>query len=112
MDEDRVPNTPMAPARIFTDRDGRVEDANLEACVMLDMGRRALIGKRLATFVARADLPNLDRLLAHLPASRRSETCLQLRDRVGRLKAVQIEGAMPTAGTRVAWKVRPVVLAA
>jgi hypothetical protein len=100
------------PARLVTDSNGLLADANLEACLMLDMGRRALIGKRLATFVDRADLARLDRLLGGLSAGQKVEMRLRMRDRVGRLKMVQMHGAIPPRGTQVAWKVRPLILAA
>lgn len=97
------------PAWLITDRHGWVEDANLEACILLDMGRRALIGKRLSTFVDRADQSRLEQL-GHVEAGERVR--LRLRDRVGRLHLADLVVTAPPLGGRISLRVARVLRAA
>jgi PAS domain S-box-containing protein len=89
-------------ARFVTDRDGVVCDLNLDACVMLDYGRRFLLGKRLALLVARDDVPQLERLLQSIDGHS-APANLRFRNRVGSLHPVAIRAALASDSGRVRW---------
>lgn len=91
--------------RFTTDRAGIVADANLEACLMIDLGRRYLIGKRLSLLVHRPDVTRVDHVLRALATERRVDIGLHLRDRVGRVRPVRIRAELDGAD-RVIWSAR------
>lgn len=89
--------------RFVTDRHGIVCDLNLDACLMLDYGRRFLLGKRLALLIARDDVPLLERLLRFIDGRPAAAANLRLRNRVGAFHPVAIRAALAPDSERVRW---------
>lgn len=98
---------PQQAARFVVDDAGILQDANLDACVLLDMGRRALIGKRFALFVDRKDIGLLGGLLQPREGRGRSVE-VRLRNRIGHVQRVRLEGAGSKPGTRMMLDARPI----
>jgi PAS domain-containing protein len=103
----KLPRPGAHQARFVTDAQGIVADANLHACLMIDLGRRFMIGKPLALFVDREDTEKLDDLLHSLGPANRAKVTLRLRNRVGRVQPVRLEGAFVNAD-HVHWSARPI----
>jgi len=114
-DEEYVLDSFQSPHRplpcFITDPRGIVSDANLDACLMVDVGRGFIIGKRLETFVSTKDRPLLSRLLQHISAARQPAVRLRMRTRTGRVQAVRLESTLtPDNPSRVRWLARPLAV--
>ncbi|MBL8744129.1 MAG: hypothetical protein JNK04_23640 [Myxococcales bacterium] len=76
---------------------------NLDACVMLDYGRRFLVGKRLALLVTRDDLPALETMLRSVGVSRSNAGRVRMRGRVGALHPVAMQASLASGLAQVRW---------
>jgi hypothetical protein len=102
-----VPEPILRPRpRFITDRRGVLRDANLDACLMVDLGQGYLVGKRLGVLVERADLPQLEHLLQSIGALRRRAISVRIRSRTGALHPVEIEASLTANSDEVIWTAR------
>lgn len=101
----RQPVATKSCGTFLTDRNGIVSDVNLDACVLVDLGRRYLIGKPLDLVFVRADGPRLARVLASVESSPAGVSDhVRLRTRTGLQRPVRIEGTLSSNGDHVFWQ--------
>jgi PAS domain-containing protein len=100
-----------------TDAAGAILEASARACAMVDVGPRFLVGKSLATFIGREDVPRYLRVLGERPAEAgvcpavpragsKHELELRIRNRTGVVQTARVTMTTPSDRQRFYWRVR------